>query len=186
MIMTTLLMLVIVIIVTGFWAITSYNSFVHLKAVVDEAWSGISVQLKRRYDLIPNLVATVKQYSLHEKGVLETVAQMRSNSINAHGVTEKAAAESGLSGALKTLFAVAENYPDLKANQNFLDLQTELARLENEIQLSRRYYNGAARNYNIMVQSFPAKVIAQSTGFEKVPFFELDSETEAQAPKVTF
>jgi LemA protein len=184
--MTTFIILAALIVVTAFWLMTSYNSFVRLKAIVDEAWSGIKVQLKRRYDLIPNLVATVKQYSLHEKTVLETVAQMRSASMNATGVADKAAAEAGLTGALKTLFAVAENYPDLKANQNFLELQKELMKLEEEIQLSRRYYNGAARNYNIMVQSFPSKIVASSTGFEKAPFFDLDSPSEAQAPKVEF
>lgn len=170
----------------AFWFMGAYNSLVRLKAMVDEAWSGIDVQLKRRYDLIPNLVATVKQYASHEKGVFEEVTRARSVSMHATTVEQKADAERGLASALKTLFAVAENYPTLKANENFMALQRELSLLESEIQLSRRYYNGTARNYNIKVMSFPSSLVAHMSGFEKAPYFELDNPEERQAPKVSF
>ena len=173
-------------VIIGLWFISGYNRLVHLKALVDEGWSGIDVQLKRRYDLIPNLVATVKQYSIHEKGVFEEVTRMRSVAMNATGVQEKSQAEAGLTQALKTLFAVAENYPDLKANENFLALQKELSVIEHEIQLSRRYYNGTARNYNIGVQTFPTSIIASVAGFHRAPYFELTTAAEREAPKVQF
>lgn len=168
------------------WFISGYNRLVHFKALVDEGWSGIDVQLKRRYDLIPNLVATVKQYSIHERGIFEEVARMRSLAMNATGVQEKAQAEAGLTQALRTLFAIVENYPDLKANENFLALQKELSVIEHEIQLSRRYYNGTARNYNTAVQTFPTSIIASFTGFAKVPYFELSTPAERETPKVNF
>lgn len=168
------------------WAIASYNNLVHSKALVDEGWSGIDVQLKRRYDLIPNLVAVVKQYSIHEKDVLEKVTKMRAASMGAHTVDEKIAAEKGLSSALKTLFAVAENYPTLKANENFMHLQQQLATIETEVQLARRYYNGAARNYNVSVARFPSNIIATTFRFTQVPYFELSSTAEREVPKVNF
>lgn len=167
------------------WAIGVYNSLVRNRALVDEGFSGIDVQLKRRYDLVPNLVAVVKQYSLHEQNVLENVARMRSVAMNAQTIDQKVDAEKGLTGALKTLFAVAENYPELKANQNFLDLQKELSGLEHEIQLSRRYYNGAARNYNVSVRSFPASLIAQFASFQPVSYFEISAD-EAKNPEIKF
>ena len=169
-----------------FWYIGTYNKLVHLKALIDEAWSGIDVQLKRRYDLIPNLVATVKQYATHEKDIFDNVARMRAASMNATGIEQKAEAEKGLSSALRTLFAVAENYPDLKANANFLSLQKELSNLEHEIQLSRRYYNGTARNYNVLVRSFPSRIVASFSGFESVSYFELNSSAERENPRVQF
>lgn len=168
-----------------FWAIGAYNSFVRGKAMVSEAWSGVDVQLKRRYDLVPNLVAVVKQYSIHEKDVLEKVTQMRAVSMGAQSVDQKAEAEKGLTSALKTLFAVSENYPDLKANQNFLDLQQQLFGLEGDIQLARRYYNGSARNYNISVQSFPSNLVARMFGFDPVSYFEISAE-ESQNPQIKF
>jgi LemA protein len=167
------------------WAIVTYNNFIRLKTLVDEGWSGIDVQLKRRYDLIPNLVAVVKQYTIHEKGVLEDVTKMRSISMGAKSRDEKVAAEQGLTAALKSLFAVAEKYPDLKANENFLSLQSELASLETEIQLARRYYNGASRNYNASVMSFPASIVAKLFGFVTVVYFEINRE-ERELPKITF
>jgi len=167
------------------WAIVTYNNLIRLKTLVDEGWSGIDVQLKRRYDLVPNLVAVVKQYAIHEKGVLEDVTKMRAISMGAKSLEEKVAAEKGLTEALKTLFAVAENYPNLKANENFLSLQSELASLETEIQLSRRYYNGASRNYNASVMSFPANIVAKLFGFTPVVYFEIDRE-ERELPKVKF
>ncbi|BDC34471.1 membrane protein [Candidatus Dependentiae bacterium Noda2021] len=168
------------------WFIGGFNKFVHLKALVDEAWSGIDVQLKRRYDLIPNLVAVVKQYATHEKSIFEDIARARSRAINAQGVEDKASAESGLTQTLKTLFAVAENYPNLKANENFLSLQQDLGAIENEIQLSRRYYNGAARNYNVAVTTFPARLIAAASGYHAVPYFELNTAAERENPQITF
>lgn len=168
------------------WAVSTYNSFVHLKALVDEGWSGIDVQLKRRYDLIPNLVAVVQQYSIHEKDVLERVTKMRSAALGAHTIDEKIAAEKGLTSALKTLFAVAENYPTLKANENFMHLQQQLASLETDVQLARRYYNGAARNYNSSIGRFPASLVAQSSRFTTVSYFELTNAGEREVPRVRF
>ncbi len=174
-----------VIAITLFWFIARYNALVKFKALVDEAWSGIDVQLKRRYDLIPNLVATVKQYSVHEKGILESIANARAASINAPTVDQKSEAELALTKSLRTLFAVAENYPDLKANQNFLALQNELSSLESEIQLSRRYYNGAARNYNVAVKTFPTSIVASLTHFATADYFEA-SANERENQTVRF
>ena len=167
------------------WAVMTYNALVRSKTLVDEGWSGIDVQLKRRYDLIPNLVAVVQQYTVHEKSVLEDVTKMRSISMGAKSLEEKVAAEQGLTAALKTLFAVSEKYPDLKANENFLALQQELSALETEIQLARRYYNGASRNYNSSVMSFPANIMARLFGFAPVVYFEIERE-ERELPKVKF
>lgn len=181
-----LLILLGVVAIIGFWFVTGYNSLVRLKALLSEAWSGIEVQLKRRYDLIPNLVATVRGYSIHEKSVLENVTQMRAASVGATSISDKAAAEAGLTQSLKTLFAVAENYPDLKANENFLSLQKDLGLIEQDVQLARRYYNGTVRNYNVKVQMFPSRIIAAFAGFPAAPYFEVGSESERQAPKVSF
>jgi LemA protein len=188
--MTTSMMIVwSVIAVLGLvvlWAIGSYNSFIRLKALLNEAWSGIDVQLKRRYDLIPNLVEVVKGYSIHEKGILEDVTRLRTESIHAKNIQEKSAAEEGISQILKTLFAVAESYPNLKANENFLSLQKDLGFIEQEVQLARRYYNGTACNYNSAVQQFPSSIIARSFGFFSVPYFELSTLAERETPKVRF
>ncbi|MBN2267426.1 MAG: LemA family protein [Candidatus Babeliaceae bacterium] len=184
--MSWFLIISIVALAVILWGIAAYNRLVQLKALSDEGWSGIDVQLKRRYDLVPNLVAVVKQYSIHEKEVLEKVTQYRSMAINATTVADKATAEVGLSQTLKTLFAVAESYPDLKANINFLELQKDLGSLEHELQLARRYYNGAARNYNIATRTFPASLIAHLTGFIPVPYFEVDNAAERQNPQVRF
>jgi LemA protein len=174
-----------VAVVLVLWAISVYNSLVRLYAFVQEAWSGIEVQLKRRFDLIPNLVETVKGYSVHEKTVLENVTKMRSLVQNAGDMSEKIEAEKGLGSALKTLFAVAENYPDLKANVNFLKLQDELSKIEHELQLSRRYYNGTARNYNMVLGQFPSNMIAGVAGFKLSPYFEV-SAAERETPSVKF
>ena len=175
-----------ILVIFGIWLISGYNRLVHLKALVDEGWSGIDVQLKRRYDLIPNLVETVKGYSIHEKSIFTDIAKMRAASMNAGSVEEKAAAESGLTQALRTLFAVVENYPDLKANQNFLKLQDDLSGIEHELQLARRYYNGTARQYNVVVQSFPTSIIAGITGFQRAAYFEITQAAERENPKVSF
>jgi len=186
MFVIALLVIVGILALIFFWYIGIYNKLVHLKALIEEAWSGMDVQLKRRYDLIPNLVATVKQYATHEKDIFDNVARMRAASMNATGIEQKAEAEKGLSAALRTLFAVAENYPNLEANENFLSLQKELSNLEHEIQLARRYYNGAARNFNIVVRSFPSRLVASLSGFEPAPYFELSSSSERENPRVQF
>ena len=153
-----------------------YNGLVRLRNRIDNAWSQIDVQLKRRYDLIPNLVESVKGYAAHEKSVLEGVTQARSNAINAQGPAEQAQAENVLSGALKSLFAVAEAYPDLKANQNFLNLQEELTSTEDRIAYSRQFYNDSVLSYNNRIQTVPSSVIAGMFNFEKREYFEGDPE----------
>jgi len=173
---------VVILIIGGFlWA--TYNSLVTLRVRVDEAWSDITVQLKRRLDLIPNLVNTVQGYAAHEKGVFEEVTAARANALNAQGVKETAAAENQFEGALKSLFAVAEAYPDLKANQNFLELQNELVDTEDKIQASRRFYNGGVRDLNTKIEIFPNNIFAGMLGFGKREFFELDETEQAQADK---
>jgi LemA protein len=160
--------------------IAIYNSLVRANVRVDEAWSDITVQLKRRADLIPNLVNTVKGYAAHEKGVFEEVTKARSAVVNATGVKQTAEAENMLTGALKSLFAVAEAYPDLKANENFKALQDELVDTEDKIQAARRFYNGSARDLNIKVQTFPTNLIAGMLGFKVREFYEVE-EAEAAA-----
>ncbi|MFA5994637.1 MAG: LemA family protein [Parcubacteria group bacterium] len=154
------------------WVIATYNGLITLKNRVDEAWSDIDVQLKRRYDLIPNLINTVKGYATHEKEVFEKVTEARTRAMNAGSAQDKAEAENMLSGTLKTLFAVSEAYPDLKANQNFLELQRELTDTEDKIQASRRFYNGNARDFNIKIEVFPNNMIAGMLHFTKRDFFE--------------
>lgn len=168
------------------WAILIYNALVRMRNMVQEAWSGIDVQLKRRTDLIPNLVSTVKGYAEHEKGTLEEVIRLRGLAQNAHGVGETAHAQGLLGAALGKLFALAENYPELKANANFAQLQASLGEIEEQVQLARRYYNGAVRNLNIAVESFPSNLLAGRFGFEKAEFFELESPAERAVPKVEF
>ena len=168
------------------WGVSLYNRFVRLRNLMAEAWSGIDVQLKRRVDLIPNLVETVKGYATHEKDLFEKVAALRAQSVSAGTVKEQAAAETALTASLRTLFAVAEAYPELKANTNFLDLQKSLADIEDQIQMARRYYNGTVRENNVLVDSFPSNLIARLSGFTKGDFFELDDEGERKAPQVRF
>lgn len=172
------------------WAIYTYNMFVRLRTQGKEAWSDIDVQLKRRYDLIPNLIETVKGYAAHEREVLESVTNARANALSAEGSGNPAkvdAAESMLSGALKSLFAVSENYPDLKANTNFLELQRELSDTENKIQAARRFYNSVVSRLNIAVDSFPGGLIGKMFGFGKGEFFGLDATPAEREPvKVKF
>ena len=169
---------VVVVIALFLWA--TYNSLVTLRVRVDEAWSDINVQLKRRLDLIPNFVETVKGYASHESGVFTAVTEARANVINAKGVKETAAAENQFEGALKSLFAVAEAYPDLKANQNFSELQAELVDTEDKIQASRRFYNSGVRDLNTKIQTFPHNVVAAMFKFANREFFDVD-ETEREA-----
>jgi len=168
------------------WIVAIFNGLVKLRTRSNEASSDIDVQLKRRHDLIPNLIETVKGYASHEEGVLMKVTEARTSAMSAQGVEDKAKAENALSGTLKTLFAVAENYPDLKANTNFLELQRELSDTENKIQAARRFYNGNVRDLNIKIETFPSNIIAGMFGFKKKEFFELDSESEKEVPAVKF
>ncbi|RJX35989.1 MAG: LemA family protein [Desulfarculus sp.] len=170
----------------GLWLVAIYNGLVRKRNLVREGWSGVDVQLKRRADLIPNLIETVKGYAGHEKGLLEQVAELRAQSLRAQAPGEKSAVEGQLSQALGKLFALAENYPDLKASQNFLDLQRALAEVEEQIQFARRYYNGAVRDLNIAVESFPANLVAAPLGFKQAEFFQLEDAAERALPKVSF
>jgi LemA protein len=168
------------------WAISIYNNLVKNKNLVKEGWSGIEVQLKRRANLIPNLVEAVKGYMGHERNVLEKVTDLRTRSLKTTDVAEKAKLEGDLSRSLAALFAVAEAYPDLKANQNFLDLQKQLGEIEEQIQMARRYYNGTVRDFNILIESFPSNLIAGFFRFTQAAFFEIPDETERAVPKVQF
>jgi len=169
-----MLIVFIIVLAAGVSVIIFYNKMVQSRIHVKEAWSGIDVQLKRRHDLIPNLVEAVKGYMKHEQGLLEKVTELRTQAINSSDIKSRADAEGGLTQALKSIFAVAEAYPDLKANQNFLSLQQSLSSVEDEIQLSRRYYNGTVRNYNIAIQSFPGNIIAGAFHFQAEEFFQAD------------
>jgi LemA protein len=166
-------------------AILIFNNLVRMRNVVREGWSGIDVQLRRRTDLVPNLVETVKGYAAHERGLFEDVAKNRAQSIAADNVSGHAAAEKALQGSLARLFAVAEAYPELKVNKNYLDLQQQLAETEDQLQMARRYYNGAVRNLNIGIQSFPGVLLARPFGFREQPFFELEDRSQAAAPQVS-
>ena len=184
--MPLLLIIVLgVIVLVGLWIIGSYNGLVVLRNRAKEAWSDIDVQLKRRYDLIPNLVETVKGYATHERELFEKVTQARTAAMGAQGAEQKAQAENVLSGTLKTLFAVAENYPDLKASTNFLELQRELTDTEDKIQASRRFYNTNVRDLNIKIESFPDNLLANSFGFKQMELFEI-AAAEKEPVKVAF
>jgi len=161
-----------IIVVIAFFLIAIYNQLVQLRVRTDSAWSDIDVQLKRRHDLIPNLVETVKGYAAHEKGTFENIAKYRSMAMQATTPADKAQAENQLTGALKSLFAVAENYPQLKANEEFLQLQASLSQTEDSIQNSRRYYNAVVRDLNTRIQSFPTNILAGMFGFQQRQFFE--------------
>jgi LemA protein len=184
--MIPLLIILGVVLTVFLLGVTQYNRLVRSKQMTQEGLSGIDVQLKRRADLIPNLLETVKGYMGHERQVLEKVTELRVKSLQAGSLAEKGQAEGLLSRALGNLFAVAENYPDLKASQNFIELQSSLAEIEEQIQLSRRYYNGAARNLNILVDSFPSNIVAQMFGFTSVEYFELEDQGDRAVPQVSF
>ena len=172
-----------IVVLVVVWVVVAYNGFVSLRNRAEEAWADIEVQLKRRYDLIPNLVNTVKGYATHESTVFENVIKARSMAMGAQGPTEShAQAENMLTGVLKSIFALAEAYPDLKANTNFLELQRELSDTENKIQAARRFYNGNVRDFNTSVQSFPGNIIAGTFKFSKKEFFDLPDNDSAQNP----
>jgi len=166
------------------WFIITYNIFVRDRNLIKEAWSGIDVQLKRRHNLIPGLVETVKAYSTHERKLFNEITEKRSKSEQIQNLKDKALVETDISGMLKTLFLVVEDYPDLKANVNFLDLQSQLTDIEDQLQYSRRYYNGTVRNYNIRVESYPGNIIAAIFDFKPEDFFEITLATERKTPKV--
>ena len=188
MYMTLIYILLAVVVVVLIWLVGIYNGFVTLTNRVKEALSDIDVQSKRRFDLIPNLVETVKGYAAHESGTLEKVTEMRTRAMNATTPTDKAAADDMLSGALKSLFAVSENYPNLKANENFLALQNELSDTENKMQAARRFYNSVVQDLNTKLASFPSNIIGNMFGFKSAEFFTLsDADAAAREPvKVQF
>lgn len=181
--MTALWIILGIVALIGIFLWATYNSLVTLRIRVDEAWSDITVQLKRRLDLIPNLIETVKGYAKHESGVFEAVTQARASVMDAKGVKETAAAENQLEGTLKSLFAVAEAYPDLKANQNFTELQRELVDTEDKIQGARRFYNSGVTNLNTKIQTFPSNVVAGMFNFASRDFFDVDESERAAAEK---
>lgn len=184
----TVIYVLIVVAVIAIYVILIYNGLVKARQMAQEAWSGIDVQLKRRADLIPNLVETVKGYASHEKDTLREVTELRTRaqSVPPGDVAGRAAVEGVLSQAIGRLLAVAEAYPDLKANQNFAELQRSLEGVEGELQMSRRYYNGAARDLNVKVESFPSNLIAGPFGFNKAAFFEITNEADRAVPTVKF
>jgi LemA protein len=184
--MNILWYIIIIIAVVVVWIIGIYNALIRLRQRVKEAFSDIDVQLKRRHNLIPNLVNTVQGYAKHEKGVFEEVTKARTAAMSAQGTLEQAQAENMLSNTLKSLFAVAENYPDLKASQNFLQLQDELSDTENKIQAARRFYNGQVRDFNTKQEVFPSNLIANLFKFKKADYFEIELEAERAVPEVDF
>ncbi len=184
--MMALWIVIAVVVVIALWVMMSFNSLITLRTRVEEAWSDIEIQLKRRYDLIPNLVSTVQGYAAHEKGVFQAVTEARTKAMGATGMQDKAAAENQLSGTLKSLFAVAEAYPQLKANENFLDLQKNLTDTEDKIQYSRRFYNTNVRDFNIGIQIFPKNMIAGAFGFKKKDMFEITEAAQRETPQVKF
>jgi len=185
--MTTLGWIIIIIfaVIIG-WIISIFNSLIRASQRTDEAWADIEVQLKRRHDLIPNLVEVVKGYAAHEKELFEKVAQARSEAMQAKTVGERARAENALSESLKSLFAVSEAYPNLRASENFLELQRELADTENKIQAARRFYNANVRDFNIKIGLFPNSLIARSLKFNKKEFFEIEEKAEREPVKIAF
>ena len=184
--MTILYIILGVIAVVIFWAIFIYNRLITLFNRAKEAWSDIDVQLKRRYDLIPNLVETVKGYASHERELFEKVTEARTRAMGAQTMKEHSEAENMLSSTLKTLFAVAENYPQLRASENFLELQREVRDTEDKVQAARRFYNGQVRDLNIKIESFPAKIVASLFGFKQMDLFEIEEAAAREPVKVKF
>jgi LemA protein len=181
-----IIVILAIVVIAVLYTIAAFNSLVRLRQRADEGFSDIDVQLKRRHDLIPNLVETVRGYAAHERQTLENVTAARNAAVAATGPEAQARAENQLTGALRQLFAVAENYPDLKASRNFLELQNEITDTEDKIQAARRFYNMTVRDLNIKVQSFPSSVIANQRGIQKRAFFELDEAADREVPTVSF
>lgn len=176
----------IIILLLVVWLVTSYNGFIKLRNKSEEAFSAMDVSLKKRYDLIPNFVETVKGYAKHESSTLEAVIKARNQAISSTTPEQKIASDNALSGTLKSLFALTESYPDLKSNQNFLNLQEQLARIEEEIAGSRRYYNAVVNKYNTKTEMFPGNLLAGLFGFQRKPLYEVNSEAERENVKVSF
>ena len=180
------LILLAVVVVAGLWAMSIYNGLVRRKNVVAEAWSGIEAQLKRRADLIPNLVETVKAYAGHERETFDDLARLRSTGQAQGDVAARAQTETAITAAIGKVMAVAEAYPELKASANFQSLQGDLANIEDQIQLARRYYNGAVRDFNVMIEQFPSNLIANMGSFKPAAFFQIDNDADRAVPKVSF
>lgn len=181
-----LIVIVVLVVLVGIWFIAAYNGFVRLRNGVEEAFATMDVYMKKRYDLIPNLVETVKGYASHERETLDSVTKARNIAAGAQTLEEKAAGENMLSGTLKSLFAVAENYPNLKANENFMDLQKQLQKTEEDIANARKYYNAVVKEYNTKTEVFPSNIIAGMFRFVRKSMFEVDSEEERKTVKVEF
>jgi len=179
-----MLWLVVIVVVVVIFVIY-YNSLVKLRNMANAAWADIDVQLKRRHDLVPNLVEVVKGYAAHERQTLESVIKARSKALTASTIEQRAEAEAELTRMLRGLLALVENYPDLKANQNFLELQKQLTEIEDQIQLARRYYNAVVRDYNIRTEVFPSNIVASMFGFRKMPYFQIEDE-DREVPRVRF
>ncbi|PKP25017.1 MAG: hypothetical protein CVU03_09720 [Bacteroidetes bacterium HGW-Bacteroidetes-2] len=182
--MSVVIISLVILIVVYF--IFIYNKLIQLQNMVEEAWSGIDVQLQKRYDLIPNILKVVQGYAAHEKKLFESITRLRAKGMDAESVKDHEVTEVGLSKALGSLFVVVENYPELKANQNFLELQRDLSKVENDLQHARRYYNGSVRNYNILIDQFPSKLIAKAVNHQQRDYFDIKNETEKAAPEVNF
>lgn len=175
-----------VVAVLVLWGVAVFNGLIRKSNLVKEGWSGVETQLKRRADLIPNLVETVKGYAAHERTTFDEVTAARTRSLSARGAAERGPAEQAFGAAIGSLMAVAERYPDLKASANFLALQSELAKVEDDIQLARRYYNATVRDLNIQIQSFPSNLISGPFGFKPADYFEIENASDRQAPSVSF
>ena len=179
-----MIVFIIILLVVFVGAVWLYNQLISSRQLFLEAESGIDVQLKRRHDLVPNLVEVVKGYTAHEKGVLENVTRLRTRAVDVKTFHERAGVENQLTQGLRSIFALAENYPDLKANSQFIQLHQNLVLIENELQMARRYYNGTVRNFNVLVQSFPGSMVASLFGFKCESFFEIETATDKAVPKV--
>ena len=184
--MPILIVVFVIVVILVIVFVGAYNKLVGLRNGVESSWRQVDVQLQKRYDLVPNLVETVKGYAKHEQETLEKVIQARNAAMNASGVHDQQEAENMLTGTLKSLFALSENYPDLKANQNFLMLQQELSSIENKIAYSRQHYNDVVRGYNTLQQQFPSNMVAGMAGCSPAEYFELENEAAREAPKVSF
>ena len=180
------LILLALVVLAGLWAVSMFNGLVRRKNIVAEAWGGIEAQLKRRADLIPNLVETVKGYASHERETFDELARLRSAGQGQADIAQRAQTEQAITAAIGKVMAVAEAYPELKASANFQSLQKDLADIEDQIQLARRYYNGAVRDFNVMIEQFPSNLVANFGAFKPAPFFQIDNESDRAVPKVTF